>query len=258
MVSPKDILIKPIKSKDANFFVKKHHYSGKVVNNSCLHLGCFLKGQLLGVIQFGSPTDKRKVIGLVKETPWYDMLELNRMAFSDLLPRNSESRCIAIAMKLIKKNYPHIKWVLSFSDATRCGDGTIYRASGFDLIGIKKNTSQLITQCGKIFSKVTISAHSTGLEAKKIRKKLNIVGNNVSLKAYIVAGAKPLKGFQLKYIYFLDKKFKDKLTVPILPFSEINKIGAGMYKGKKRQKQAMDDIQSSQRQGSTDLDAPKN
>ena len=35
----------------------------------------------------------------------------------------------------------------------------------------------------------------------------------------------------LKYIYFLDKTYKEKLTCPILPYSEIDKIGAGMYKG---------------------------
>ncbi len=29
-------------AKVANEFVKKHHYSGKVVNNSSLHFGCFL------------------------------------------------------------------------------------------------------------------------------------------------------------------------------------------------------------------------
>jgi hypothetical protein len=37
------------------------------------------------------------------------MLELNRMAFDDYLPKYSESRCIAISIKLIKKNAPHIK-----------------------------------------------------------------------------------------------------------------------------------------------------
>ena len=42
-------------------------------------------------------------------------------------------------MRLIKIHYPHIKWVVSFSDASQCGDGTIYRASGFNLIGIKEN-----------------------------------------------------------------------------------------------------------------------
>ena len=41
-------------------------------------------------------------------------------------------------------------------------------------------------------------------------------------------------GFQLRYIYFIDKTYKDKLTVPIIPFSKIDEVGAGMYKGEKR------------------------
>ena len=44
-------------------------------------------------------------------------------------------------------------------------------------------------------------------------------------------GAKPLVGFQLRYIYLIDKSCK--ITVPILPFSKIQEMGAGMYKGKK-------------------------
>ena len=128
MASAKDIIVKPISSKDARRLVKKIHYSGKVVNNSVLHLGVFLDGKCEGVMQFGSPLDKRKVLPMVKGTPWNGMLELNRMAFSDVLPRNSESRALGIAFRLIKKQYPHIQWILSFSDATQCGDGTIYRA----------------------------------------------------------------------------------------------------------------------------------
>ena len=53
---------------------------------------------------------------------------------------------------------------------------------------------------------------------------------------------KALKGFQLRYIYFLHKDAKQRLTTPILPFSDIEKMGARMYKGVKvsREKQAMD------------------
>lgn len=40
-----------------------------------------------------------------------------------------------------------------------------------------------------------------------------------------------LHGFQLKYIYFINKSCINDLNVPILPFSEIYKVGAGMYKG---------------------------
>ena len=39
----KDIVVKPIKSQVAIEFVKKHHYSGRVVSNSQLHFGCFMK-----------------------------------------------------------------------------------------------------------------------------------------------------------------------------------------------------------------------
>ena len=40
-----------------------------------------------------------------------------------------------------------------------------------------------------------------------------------------------LNGFQLRYIYLIDKTCK--ITVPILPFSKIDEMGAGMYKGNK-------------------------
>ena len=63
-------------------------------------------------------------------------------------------------------------------------------------------------------------------------------GNNnhsgaASMKAYAAAGFKPLAGFQLRYIYFLNQEAKQRLTVPVLPFSKIDEMGAGMYKGEK-------------------------
>ena len=135
----KEIIVKVIPSKIANEFVKKNHYSGKVVPNSKLHFGCFLDGQMHGVMSYGSPFVKKNVIKIVSSTEWNGMLELNRMAFDDYLPKYSESRCLAITFKLIRKHAPHVKWILSFSDGCSSGDGTIYRASGFKLIGIKEN-----------------------------------------------------------------------------------------------------------------------
>ena len=105
----KEIIVKVIPAKIANEFVKKHHYSGKVVQNSSLHFGAFLDGKLHGVMSYGTSMDKRKVLPLVNGTLWNEMLELNRMAFDDYLPKNSESRCIAISIKLIKKKRPSYK-----------------------------------------------------------------------------------------------------------------------------------------------------
>jgi len=139
--SAKDIEVKPIKAEAASKVVRQIHYSGKTAANSQLHLGVFLDGRLEGAMQFGPSLDKRKVQKLVRGTGWNGFLELNRMAFSDRLPRNSESRSLGIARRLIKKHYPHIEWIISYSDGTQCGDGTIYRAAGFLLTGIKQNTT---------------------------------------------------------------------------------------------------------------------
>ena len=106
----KEILVKVIPSKIANEFVKLNHYSGKFVPNSTVHFGCFLDEKLHGVMSYGSPMVKKNILGIVQNTGWNEMLELNRMAFDEYLPKYSESRCIAITIKLIKKNAPHIKF----------------------------------------------------------------------------------------------------------------------------------------------------
>ena len=49
----KEISLKVIPGKVANPFMRRHHYSGTVVNNSCLHFGVFLDGRLHGVMSYG-------------------------------------------------------------------------------------------------------------------------------------------------------------------------------------------------------------
>ena len=213
MASAKDIVVKPISAKAASTLVKRVHYSGKTVQNSQLHLGVYLSGKIEGAMQFGPSLDKRKIQGLVEGTGWNGFIELNRMAFSERLPRNSESRAIAIAMKLIRKHYPGIEWVISFADGTQCGDGTIYRASGFALTGLRKNTTIVTRPDGTIGSELSGGKHT---------------------------GGTPIEGFQLRYIYFINPDARQRLTVPVIPFSRIEEVGARMYKGKpKREKQAM-------------------
>lgn len=139
----KDLIIKPIDSKSANKICKIYHYSGKVVPNSQIHFGVFLNERCEGVMQFGPSTDKRRMAKNL-DVGMNEFLELNRMAFSDNLPKNSESRSIAIAIKILKKKYPFLRLILSFADACQCGDGAIYRASGFKLHSYKKNSSLLL------------------------------------------------------------------------------------------------------------------
>jgi hypothetical protein len=246
MGDAKDIILRPISAADANALVKRVHYSGKVVQNSQLHVGVFYGGRLEGAMQFGPSLDKRKIMGLVEGTGWNEFIELNRMAFSDALPRNSESRAIAIAMRMLKKHAPHLKWVVSFADATQCGDGTIYRASGFALTGIKRNNQVWAAPSGERFSRTSLtdgrSKQQQQQQAQKVVSRISMSkgGRNhatgaASMKAYAEAGFRPLSGFQLRYIYFIDPTARERLTVPVLPFSKIDEMGARMYKGEKIQ-----------------------
>lgn len=150
--------------------------------------------------RFGTPTRYVRYVLIKKEQ-------------KDLLPKNAESRCIAISIKLIKKHYPNIKWIISFADGCQCGDGTIYRASGFKLTGIKKNTTLMINKDGDIKSDLSFNLNPA-LKDKK--------------KEY-----KPLEGYQLRYIYFIDKSKEKDLTVPVMSFTMIDEMNARMYKGVK-------------------------
>lgn len=207
----KEIELKVIPSKIANDFIKSHHYSGKVVNNSFLHFGAFLDKKLHGVMSFGHSLDKAKTQKLVNNTGWNEFCELNRMAFDDYLPRNSESYCIGKALRLLKKNAPHLKWVISFADGCSCGDGTIYRASNFVLTQIKKNSTMWIDDKGNKVQNMSFATNPS-LDKKQFKQ---------------------LDGYMFRYVYFIDKKCIKDLTCEIIPFSKIKELGAGMYKGAK-------------------------
>lgn len=223
------IVVKPIAKKDADLICQKLHYSGKYCRASQLNLGVFYQGGCHGVMQFGPSTDKGKIQPIVKDTPWNGFIELNRMAFDDVLPKNSESRALGYAFRLIKKNYPQIKWVISFSDATQSGDGAIYRATGFVLTQINKNKSLWRLPNGEVIHALTLTNSSPFASRHRIG-----MGPTETVSSFMKrVGGQIVPGFQLRYIKFLDESFREKLNGKAIPFSEIDRMGARMHRGNK-------------------------
>ena len=222
-----DIFIHPISKKDAEIIIKKYHYSKKVMNNSSLHFGVFMGKACEGAISLGPSIDKRKLIHLVKNTKWNGFLELNRMAFSDRLPKNSESRALGFVFRLIKKELPHVRWIVSFADATQCGDGCIYRATGFHLTQIKKNKD--------LFSYNGHAIHTLSLKTGCLAKELySQTRGSSSLRTLIEKKQiKRLVGFQIRYIKILGGVKEDDINFKILPYSKIEEMNAKMYRGQK-------------------------
>jgi len=240
-VGAKDLMLRPITAAEGNTLIKRVHYSGKVARKSQLHIGAFWHGRLEGALQFGPSLDKSKLRGLVTGTPWNGFLELNRMAFTEALPPNSESRAIAIAMRLLRKHAPHVQWVVSFADGTQCGDGTIYRASGFVLTGINASRNLVRLPDGTVIHKMTLESGPT-----RPRPELNgrsyygVTGGKYDLRTYAeAAGGTITAGYQFRYLYFIDPTARNRLTVPTIPFHAIP-LEARMYRGK-RASEAGDD-----------------
>jgi hypothetical protein len=210
----KDIILRPISARDANRVVQSLHYSGKVAPNSQVHFGVFLDGRCGGALSFGPSLRRKLMANLVEGTRSRQCIELNRMAMAEWLPRNGESRALSVAMRLLRRSYPHLKWVVTFADGCQCGDGTIYRAAGFILTDIRENTElRKDPKTGQILH--TMQAYHLDRLAEFKREWT------------------PLPGVHLRYLYFLDPSWRARLTVPEIPYSRIAELGASMYRGQR-------------------------
>lgn len=133
-----------------------------------------------------------------------------------------------------RKNAPQVKWIISFADGCSCGDGTIYRAANFVLTGIKPNKAFCLLPSGEKIHKMTLQSNPNQPRPELGGKTFyEITGGRYSFDKYVEAvGGTIMQGWQLRYIYFIiDKKWQQRLTVPEIPFSRIDELGAEMYKG---------------------------
>jgi len=111
------------------------------------------------------------------------------------------------------------------------------------LTGLKVNNQICEAPTGEKFSRTSLT---DGRSKQQQQKAVNVISRTTtkgkhilnsgasSMAAFKDAGWRPKTGHQLRYIYFLDTTARERLTVPIIPFSEIDKRGAGMYLGKPR------------------------
>jgi len=234
MGKAKDIVLRPIKTGELNKYMRQWHYSGKVDTRTQLSIGVYYHGKLSGGLQFGPSMAKHNTRNLFSEIGWNEFIELHRLAFTDDLPRNSESRAISIAIRMLRKYAPHVKVLISYADGTQCGDGTIYRASGFVLTGINKNNTMWKMPDGEVVCNILFDpGFQPNSKQNSIKAKYGKTGGGASISFLKSIGAEQLKGFQLRYMYFIDPSYRERLMVPELPYSEIERIGAKMYKGQK-------------------------
>jgi len=198
--------VKEIERDLANETIIKNHYSHKIFNNSYIHLGIFIDGEFLGVLQYGHLMNNNSVGNIVKGTENGEAIELNRMWLDDRAERNSESISISYSFKYLKGKFSKVKWVQSFADERCGGFGIVYQACSFSYYG--EHLSEFYEFEGQIYHKIMFTnegrSASNSEKAKYLRKNKN--------------KAKKTKLRQFRYIKFLHTKTKKYCLLKEQPY----------------------------------------
>jgi len=213
-VSAKDIRLVPLTRAESSECVRAWHYSRRPYSKSVLHVGAMLNGRLCGVMAWGPGVDTRKLIGLIPNTRWDGYLELNRMAFSPVLPRNAESRCLGVCVREMRRAAPWLQWLVSFADGAQSGSGTIYRAAGWTLTQDRENVTLWRDRHGRVVSSVGMRTSAS----------LRRAYGGPSVKS---AGLERLHGRMRRYMIGLDDSSQEAIASMRIDYAGTSVGGAG-------------------------------
>jgi len=87
--------------------------------------------KLIGCIVYAQPVGRSAAASISPLLKINEVFELTRLFIFDNYGKNIESYCIRQSFRLLQKDFPHIKCILSYADGEQHHKGTIYQAVGF-------------------------------------------------------------------------------------------------------------------------------
>jgi hypothetical protein len=172
------------------------HYAKSVPVNTFGYSVFNKKNEWCGVVLYGTGANNN--LAMQYKLKQGNVIELVRMALNG--KQESTSKALSISLKLIKKDLPLVKLIISYADKDQNHKGTIYQATNWYYVGTsmmnKKDASYIID--GKRIHGKTISD-----KCKRYGLVKNITNAQKVYKAkevieYVTKG-------KIKYIYPLDK-----------------------------------------------------
>tara|TARA_Y100000592_G_scaffold81750_1_gene129749 strand:- start:948 stop:1610 length:663 start_codon:yes stop_codon:yes gene_type:complete len=205
--------------KSAEKAVIRYHYSRKMPRGKLAKIGVWEDKIFIGAVIYGrgaSPKVLSKHAGLDDNRHF---VELCRVALNK--HKNHVSKIIAISIKLLKKQNPNLKAIVSFADTKQGHLGKIYQAGNWDYVGLGAKSSESYVIYGKMTHKKTMDRHQK--KHQKLRKE-GFVG---SFKDYLIEYVDPniriVKGsLKHKYIYCLEKETKQFVSKFKKPYPTTN------------------------------------
>jgi hypothetical protein len=196
------ILVQPIPLVVAKKLIVAGHYLHTVPGGTMLSFGVFFENSLLGALTLGAGPFQG--YSLVWGAQRNDCITLTRFWLSELLPSNAESHTLGILLRSLRR-YTSLKFLLAYSDPSAGHSGVIYQASNWLYTGL--STPMFHYDFGDGTSRHSRStAHILGSHSLKYFSNLGLSVTPIPQKP------------KYRYIYFLNRHWISRLTVPVLPY----------------------------------------
>ena len=185
----------------AKFAVEHWHYSKTMPRGKLFKIGVWENSKYIGCILYSGGAGniaRGEGYGMKKMN---DIVELSRVALCK--HQVPVSKILSISIKMLKKQSPNLKMIISFSDELDQGHlGIIYQAMNFIYTGTFRGSGGFIIK-GKKY-------HDRSVYGKGWVQSEKWLRNNIDINA------KKIKTIKHRYLYPLSKQVRNK----ILPLSK--------------------------------------
>lgn len=161
-----DWVVKPISIYTARILIVRWHYAKSASNTGVYTHGLFKKSasffesDCLGVAWWLPPT-KAAAVNIYPEGEWQKVLSLTRFVISPKMlddngrevdmPKNAASFLLSRSMKMIDTKI--WKCLVTYADTWQNHEGTIYKATNWDYMGLTNPSMVLVSANGKMMGR---------------------------------------------------------------------------------------------------------
>lgn len=133
----------------AKFACENWHYSGCMPTNKTVKFGVWEDGAFIGVVVFspGASANLYKAFERDFGISNIEACELTRVALKT--HRAPVSKILALSIKILKKEFPGLRLLVSFADPGQGHHGGIYQATNWVYVGVPKSANQEFLIDGK-------------------------------------------------------------------------------------------------------------
>jgi len=200
------VILKKASYKAIEYACMKFHYAKSIPVN-VFGYSVFENDEWCGCIVYG--TGACKNIANPYDLKQGQVIELVRMALNG--EQSVTSKALSISLKLVKKDCPLVKLIVSYADVDQNHEGIIYQATNWYFTGhMNKDTTSGYIIHGKKTHNKTVYSKGVIQSLKEVRKHLD-----PNAEKFITKG-------KLKYIYPIDKSLTGMCEELSKPYSEIN------------------------------------